>query len=187
MTNIITKTIDGVCIGKLGTVCIITDGLKISSKGDRTYPAAEQFKIGSPIKRTLLSAQGYEKLTTAVKSNLKALYNCLVWIGNQPPEMRLFRIGGDLLPRFDDPECKHLYDDKLLSLVDYLLERCKKVIEDKNIRIATHPDKKAAVLNSDKHNVRLNAVRCLEYHYYFMSRLQSAEDGAVINIHINGR
>lgn len=173
--------------GKLGTVCIITSGLKIDSKGDRTYPALPQFKIGSPIKRTLLGVQGYDKLVSAVKSNLKGLYNSLIWIGDQPAAMRLYRISSNLLPRFDDPECSHLYDDKLLFIIDHLLARCKKVIDDKQIRIATHPDKKAAVLNSEKENVRLNAVRCLEYHCYFMSRLQPHNNGAVINIHINGR
>ena len=173
--------------GKLGTVCIITDGLKVNGKGERSYPASKQYTIGRVTKATLQKPNGYKLLSDKVKSNLDHLYNCLQWIGSQPESLRLFRIGSDLLPWFDSEEFNHMYDDKLLFVIDHKLAKCKKLIDDKQIRIATHPDKKAAILNSDNPLVRANAVRNLNYHGYFMQRLQSHKDGAVINIHMHGK
>lgn len=174
-------------LGKIGTCCIITSGLKINSKGERTYPAAKRFTIGRVTASTMRKPNGYQLLTDKVKQNLDNLYNCLEWIGSQPESMRLFRIGSDLLPWFDSVEFNHMYDDKLLFIIDHKLAKCKKLIDQYKIRIATHPDKKAAILNSDNPLVRENAVRCLNYHGYFMERLQSVEDGAVINIHMHGK
>ncbi len=174
-------------IGKLGTVCIITSGLKVNNKGERSYPADKKYTIGRVTKATLLKPNGYSLLVDKVKTNLDNLYNCLEWVGCQPEALRLFRIGSDLLPWFDSEEFKHMYDDKLLFIIEYKLAKCKKLIESKGIRVATHPDKKAAILNSDNPLVRMNAVRNLNYHGYFMSKLQSKEDGAVINIHVHGK
>ena len=43
------------------------------------------------------------------------------------------------------------------------------------------------MLNSDKEHVQVNAVGCLEYHHYFMSRLVAPNDRGVINIHCHGK
>ena len=174
-------------MNKIGTVCIITSGLKVNGKGERTYPAAKQFVIGRVTKATLQKSNGYKLLTDKVKSNLDNLYNCLQYIASKPEGMRLFRIGSDLLPWFDSLEFNHMYDDKLLFVIVHKLAKCKKLIDSHGIRIATHPDKKAAILNSDNPLVRANAIRNLNYHGYFMQRLQSASDGAVINIHMHGK
>ena len=205
-------------LGKLGTVCIITDGLKVDSNGNRTYPSKKGYNLGiiqqssldkvlaadlfdnhkvitdnpnirldilnrDSVKRRLC----YDKLTSKVRSNLTALRKCIDYIASQPDQLRLFRIGSDLLPLFDHPQYKTLYDDKLLQLIDVHLASIKKVVTANNIRLATHPDKKAAVLNSDREHVQRNAVSCLEYHYYFMSKLVAPNDRGVINIHCHGK
>ena len=205
-------------LGKLGTVCIITDGLKVDNKGNRTYPSKKGYNLGivqqSSLDKLLaadlfdnhkvLSANldvrldilnrdnvkrrlCYDKLTSKVRSNLAALRKCIDYIASQPDQLRLFRIGSDLLPLFDHPQYKTLYDDKLLQLIDIHLASIKKIVTANNIRLATHPDKKAAVLNSDKEHVQRNAINCLEYHYYFMSRLVADNDRGVINIHCHGK
>ena len=170
-------------INNLGTCCIITSGLKIDSKGVRTYPSHRDFKLGTvqqaaldklllgsdyktlkdnpshrltllqnPLKHKLC----YDKLTSKVKDNLKSLKNCLKFVATLNDGMRMFRIGSDLLPMFDHPEYKNLYDNKLLSLIDYNLDSCKNIIDQHNIVVTCHPDQ-FNVVNSDRESVRLKS------------------------------
>jgi len=201
---------------KLGTCCIITDGLKVDNKGNRSYPAKKGYGLGkiqqttldkilasglfddhkvikdNPFTRTdilkdhpLKRKQCYDKLTLKVKDNLQALKKCLDYISTLDNTMKMFRIGSDLLPMFDHPQYKALYDDKLLNLVDYGLSLCKKVIDQHSIIVTCHPDQ-FTVINSDRESVRLKSFECLQYHKYFMERLTTSNK-TCINIHFTGK
>ena len=201
---------------KLGTCCIITEGLKVDNKGLRSYPAKKGYGLGkvqqatldkilscniysdhkyikdNPEERSRLlegdSAKFslcYEKLSSKVKQNLQALKTCLSYIAILDPDLRLFRIGSDLLPMFDHPQYKRLYTPDLLTIVDNGLKACKKIIDDKQITITCHPDQ-FNVVNSDNASVRLKSFECLRYHKYFMERLTTS-DQSCINIHATGK
>ena len=201
---------------KLGTCCIITEGLKVDNKGTRSYPAKKGYGLGKVQQTTLdkILARGiysdhknvkddpeersnilqkdpvkfslcYEKLSSKVKQNLQALKTCLSYIASLDPDLRLFRIGSDLLPMFDHPDYKALYTTELLTIVDNGLKACKKIIDDKGITVTCHPDQ-FNVINSDNDLVRLKSFECLRYHKYFMERLTTS-DQSCINIHATGK
>ena len=173
-------------IGKLGTCCIITDSLHINKKGERSYPSRDGFAIGSLRESTMQKSNAYSLLTDKVQSNLDALYRCITYIGSKPDYMRFFRVPSDLLPWFDCSTYNHLYDDRLLFKIDYMLKKCRAVIEHKNIRITTHPAE-FVLLDSLRPEVRKKSIENLVYHKYFMERLTSPEEGSCINVHLNGK
>lgn len=127
----------------------------------------------------------HDKVMQKVKQNLTALLNQLKHVSTMPDDCKMFRISSNLLPMFDHPQYKTLYNEKLLNLVDYGLSLCKKVIDQHNIIVTTHPDQ-FNVINSDKEAVRLKSYTALEYHRYFMARLTTT-DKSCINIHVTGK
>ena len=64
---------------------------------------------------------------------------------------------------FDHPNFSQLYDAQLLKLIDVLLARCKRVIDNHNIIVCTHPDQ-YTVINSEAEAVRLKSYRVLYMH-----------------------
>lgn len=167
---------------KLATCCIITHDTK-------TFKSNKDMVIGTVTQKAMLAlppVKQREKLSAKVLHNLTALYKQLSFIALQPVEMRMFRISSGLLPMFDHPELGKLYDDKLLFVVDHWLAKCKQIIDQYDIRVSSHPDQ-YVVLDSLREDVRLKAIKTLEYHKYFMERLTTPDNGAVINIHLNGK
>ncbi len=127
----------------------------------------------------------HDKVVSKVKQNLNALYTQLQHVSKMPTDCHMFRISSNLLPMFDHPQYKVLYNDYLLKIVQAGLARCKKLIDEYNIIVTCHPDK-FSVINSDKENVRLKSFVTLEYHRYFMEQL-TAWNKSCINVHINGK
>jgi len=129
--------------------------------------------------------QCHDKVLTKVKQNLSALHKQLKHVAQMPDDCKMFRISSNLLPVFDHPEYKYLYDDKMIIIVEYGLSLCKRVIDDYGIVVSCHPDK-FSVINSDKESVRLKSFITLEYHRYFMEQL-TTYDQSCINVHVNGK
>lgn len=127
----------------------------------------------------------HDKVVSKVKQNLNALYTQLQHVAKMPTDCHMFRISSNLLPMFDHPQYKMLYNGYLLKIVQVGLARCKKLIDEYSIIVTCHPDK-FSVINSDKESVRLKSFVTLEYHRYFMEQL-TTWDKSCINVHINGK
>ena len=186
--------------GSLGTVCMVGSFDTITGK----FKAVKDTTIGTVTRKSLLQIckldkpedltqeivaqylpQLKAKVTPKIKQNINALYNQLVYISTMPQGCQLFRISSNLLPMFDHALFSAIYDQELLSLVDALLSRCKRVIDTFSIRVCTHPDQ-YNVINSDTLKTRTQTFRSLYMHKYFMERLTVAAHTS-INIHLNGK
>lgn len=184
--------------GKLGTVCMVGDFDQSTGK----FKAVKDTTIGTVTRKSMLQickldniddltadhvAQYHKqlkaKLMPKVKQNINALYNQLMYVSQMPEGCQLFRISSNLLPMFDHPLFSAVYDKELLTLVNVLLARCKKVIDKHSIRVCCHPDQ-YNVINSDNIKTRTQTFKCLYMHKYFMERLT---DDININIHLNGK
>lgn len=124
------------------------------------------------------------KLLPKVKQNLNALYNQLLFVSAMPDMCKMLRISSDLLPLFDHPALCHIYDAELLALVTMMLSRCKRVIDQHDLVISTHPSA-YTIINSVSEGVRQSAYRTLHYHKFFMSQLTTPCKTS-INIHLEG-
>ena len=186
-------------LNKIGTVCQVGS----YNHDKQKFIQAKDTTIGTVTQKSMLQlcgvssideltdqhiADNYKKLsvklTAKVKQNLNALYNQLVFVSQMPTQCHMLRISSNLLPMFDHPNFSQLYDVQLLKLVDVLLARCKRVIDNHDIIVCTHPDC-FNVLNSESEAVRLKSYRALYMHKYFMKRL-TISDKTSINVHLNG-
>lgn len=186
-------------MNKIGTVCQVGTFNKSTGK----FKQADNTTIGTITQKSMLQICGLtsidqltdthiqqyktklsDKLVSKLKQNLTALYNQLLFVADMPVQCHMLRISSNLLPLFDHPQFGQLYDDKVLSLLDVLLARCKRVIDNYDIVVCCHPDQ-YCVVNSESQAVRFNSYRSLYMHKYFMERLTTS-DKSSINIHLNG-
>jgi UV DNA damage endonuclease len=184
-------------INKLGTVCMtgtFSNGefkhALNTNMGTVTRKAMLQIcNIDSPELLTVELVNQYlprlkAKLLPKIKQNLNALYNQLLFVSAMPDTCKMLRISSNLLPLFDHPVLSHIYDTELLSLISVTLARCKRVIDQHNIAVSTHPDQ-YVIINSVSEGVRQSAYNTLHYHKFFMAQLTTASQTS-INIHLEG-
>lgn len=184
---------------KLGTVCMTGNFCKKSGK----FTSAVDTNMGTVTRKSMMQICGIDdpillskklvkdnlknlklKLFPKVKQNLNALYNQLIFISKMDESCHMLRISSDLLPLFDHPSLRHIYDNEILSHIDFMLDRCKTLINNHSIVVTTHPDQ-FVIINSVNQSVRDSSYRTLYYHYYFMSRLTTPQRSC-INIHLEG-
>lgn len=122
------------------------------------------------------------KLAKVAIDNCWSLLTLLCEVSTWPEEYRFLRVSSNLLPQFDNPEFKHLYRGETIGEIESILSDCRKVIQDNGIRVSTHPGA-WCIINTEKQSTRNLALNCLAYHKWFMERLSSPSEGAVINIH----
>lgn len=172
------------CVQKFGTVCMIgqvTNGKFIQDSN---------CKMGTVTVKSmqpLSDSQQYNKLVGKVKQNLNALRSQINYISRQPEQLRMFRITSSLLPLYDHPELGSLYDQPLLNLIKQSLTATGQVAKQSGVRLSMHPDQ-YVVINSDKPEVVEKSIKNLYMHKFILDCLDyGASDGAVINIHLNGK
>lgn len=184
-------------INKLGTVCMTGN-----FNNGKFFPATNT-KMGTVTRKSMMQICGIDdpslltadlvdqhlpqlkdKLIPKVKQNLNALYNQLVFVSGMPSRCHMLRISSALLPLYDHPVLCQVYDNELTQLIEVLLLRCKRVIDQYDIRVTTHPDQ-YVIINSVNEGVRQSAYRTLQYHKYFMAQL-TTHDKTSINIHLEG-
>lgn len=182
---------------RLGTVCMT------GTFSNGKFAAAPNTNMGTVTRKTMLQIcriddpalltvglvtrylpQLKAKLLPKVKQNLNALYNQLLFVSAMPDMCKMLRISSDLLPLFDHPVLCHIYDAELLGLVKMMLARCKRVIDQHDIVVSTHPDQ-YVIINSISEGVRQSAYSTLHYHKFFMSQLTTPCKTS-INIHLEG-
>lgn len=186
-------------MNKIGTVCQVGT----FNKDKQTFVQAKDTTIGTITQKSMIQLCNVEsvecltvhhimqnkeklqnKLISKLKQNLTALYNQLQFVTKMPKQCHMLRISSNLLPLYDHPYFFVLYDAKVYTLVDKLLDRCRRVIDTHNIIVCAHPDQ-YCVINSESKDVRLKAYNTLYMHKYFLERLTTPEKSC-INIHLNG-
>lgn len=137
-----------------------------------------------PIKFKTFTIKGLEKLSSKEKSekvydiyyhnviSLKlALDKC------KELEIGSYRIGSDLLPKYDYVIDNNILSSNQLFYINHLLSGIKR----NDIILSMHPDQ-FCIMNSLKEDVVLNSVKILKYHLMLAELL----DIDSINIHVGG-
>lgn len=202
--------------GKLGTVCIITDGLKVDNKGNRSFPSKKGYSLGTVQQSSLdkILAAGIFSDHKVISSNPTLREQYLI---EYPAKRKLCY--DKLVSKVKDnlqalkkcisfiasqPEQLRLFriGSGLLPLFDHpeynklyddeLLNIVDcglsscKKIIDQHNVVVTCHPDQFNIVNSDRESVRLKSFECLQYHKYFMERLTTA-DKTCINIHVTGK
>lgn len=154
----------------------------------------EDLKQLYPFKATtrtrFLSLENDQRVTlisTLARNNLTHLYLVLQQLALQPQDLRMMRIGSDLLPLYTVPEATPLYTDFLPDL-HTLFKKCGDFARKNNIRLSFHPGQ-YSVLASDNPAVVEKALEDVEYHALCASLMgygRTFQDFK-INIHMNGK
>lgn len=121
-----------------------------------------------------------EYLNEIIKHNVASLKAAILYCSKN--YIGSFRIGSDFLPSITHPDVKYTLNclpdgDNIRK--DLLI--CKKLAQNKNIRLTFHPSQ-FVILNSPREEVVKNAIEDLEYHC-FLAEILGAD---VINIHLGG-
>lgn len=131
--------------------------------------------------------QQIDKLIEIAGHNVAALFSMVEHVGQQRPDLRMFRITSDLFPLFTHPKVEHLYQQHVLPLVAPVLKACGIVARRRGVRLSFHPGQ-FTVLASDKPHVVENSIRELEYHTWCAVQMgygRTFQDFK-INIHLSG-
>lgn len=119
--------------------------------------------------------------------NLKNFFLLLKQLATLPENLRMMRIGSDLLPLYTVPEATVLYEDFLHELYP-LFTKCGDFARENQIRLSFHPGQ-YTVLASDNPLVVGRAIEDVEYHALcakLMGYGKTFQDFK-INIHMNGK
>lgn len=124
---------------------------------------------------------------TLSKNNLTNLLLDFKHLSQLPEDLRMMRIGSDLLPLYTVPDASSLYKTFLPDLQP-LFTQCGEVARANNIRLSFHPGQ-YSVLASDNPLVVEKAIEDVEYHALcaqLMGYGKTFQDFK-INIHMNGK
>ncbi len=148
------------------------------------------FPFKSPTRKRFLGLNQQDRVklvyeySTINLTNLLAIFQQLAQL---PDELRMMRIGSDLLPLYTVPEALPLYQDFLPDLAA-LFVQCGEMARTNNIRLSFHPGQ-YSVLASDNPDVVTRALEDVEYHALcakMMGYGKTFQDFK-INVHMNGR
>ncbi|MDU6926285.1 UV damage endonuclease UvsE [Franconibacter helveticus] len=130
---------------------------------------------------------GATLLYTLARANLTNLRLIFQELALEPADLRMMRIGSDLLPLYTVPEATRLYNEFLPDLFA-LFTDCGEFARANGIRLSFHPGQ-YSVLASDNPDVVARAIEDVEYHALcarLMGYGQTFQDFK-INIHMNGK
>ena len=130
-----------------------------------------------------------QRLWDIMVHNIQSYYNLIEYVGSLPHELRMVRLGSDVLPVYTQPDWCYFW--KLPSVVSYCEREFAKVGElakALDVRLSMHPGQ-FTVLASDNEDIVNRSVEEFEYHVdviRWMGYGQTFQDFKC-NVHISGR
>lgn len=139
--------------------------------------------------RKLTRDEAFNKLTNIVFENCAVLRRQLMWIAEQPKELRLFRITSGLFPAYGIADLQWIYDDPAVRKeLERQLAPIRAEADRNDIRLTTHPGPYTNLCSPNEAVVE-RAIQDLEYHVYFAELMGYGDtwhsSGFAINIHAN--
>lgn len=128
-----------------------------------------------------------ELLRSLVNNNIIALKNAIQELSLLHSDLRMMRIGSEMLPLYTVPQAQIIYKD-IIKDVECLFLETGNLARKNNVRLSFHPGQ-YTVLGSENENVVKNAIEDMEYHTLcaiLMGYGKSFQDFK-INIHMNGK
>lgn len=150
----------------------------------------QRFPFKATTRTRFLSLESEARSTliyTLSATNLTNLYLLFQELAQLPPDLRMMRIGSDLLPLYTVPEATALYKEFLPELYPLFI-KCGDFARANDIRLSFHPGQ-YSVLASDNVLVVERALEDVEYHTLcatLMGYGKTFQDFK-INIHMNGK
>lgn len=150
----------------------------------------QPFPLKATTRKRFLSLNNEDRIHLIyeiAKNNLVNFYQTLEQLAQQPEDLRMMRIGSDLLPLYTVPEATVLYHEFLPDLYPLFI-KCGDLARAHNIRLSFHPGQ-YSVLASEDDGVVIRAIEDVEYHALcakLMGYGRNFQDFK-INIHMNGK
>ena len=130
-----------------------------------------------------------ERLWNIMVHNIASYKRLIEYVGSLPPELRMVRLGSDVLPVYTEPTWSYYW--RKSDVRDYAAKEFAKVGETAralDVRLSMHPGQ-FTVLASDNPDIVERSIEEFEYHVdciRWMGYGQSFQDFKC-NIHISGR
>ena len=130
-----------------------------------------------------------ERLWDIMVHNIQSYYNLIEYVGSLPNELRMVRLGSDVLPVYTQSDWSYYW--KLPAVVSYCEKQFARVGElarSLDVRLSMHPGQ-FTVLASDNDEIVDRSIEEFEYHtdvVRWMGYGQTFQDFKC-NVHISGR
>lgn len=131
-----------------------------------------------------------KRLKDLITHNVAATARLVAWVGQYERELRMLRIGSDLLPMYTHPTWKQFYADNpsFMAGIQDQFRRIGATAREKDVRISFHPGQ-FTVLASDRPDVVENSIEEFEYHADMLRWMGYGREfqDAKCNVHISGK
>lgn len=138
------------------------------------------------VKKLKSQKDQFSKIYDIVVHNLKSLHFVFDWLYTQHINLRMFRMGSDLLPFYTHDDFLWVYQDK--SFINFISNELS-ILGDKarkyEIRLSLHPGQ-FCILNSKRSNVIKRSIMEFEYHVDVMRMMNFSgwhPYGMEVNVH----
>ena len=130
-----------------------------------------------------------QRLWDIMVHNIQSYYNLIEYVGSLPNELRMVRLGSDVLPVYTEPTWSYYW--KRRDVVKYCekhFDRVGSLARENNVRLSMHPGQ-FTVLASDNPDIVERSIEEFEYHVdviRWMGYGKNWQDFKC-NVHISGR
>ena len=130
-----------------------------------------------------------QRLWDIMEHNLKAIYRLVDYVGSLENDLRMVRLGSDILPVYTEPTWGYYW--KQSDVRDYCereFARVGELARNLDVRLSMHPGQ-FTVLASDNDDIVNRSIEEFEYHVDMARRMgygRTFQDFK-INVHISGR
>ena len=130
-----------------------------------------------------------QRLWELMEHNIQSYYNLIEYVGGLPHELRMVRLGSDVLPVYTEPTWCYYW--KLPAVVEYCEKHFRRVgdlARSLDVRLSMHPGQ-FTVLASDNDDIVERSIEEFEYHtdvIRWMGYGRQFQDFKC-NVHISGR
>lgn len=130
-----------------------------------------------------------QRLWDIMTHNIQSYYNLIKYVGELPDELRMVRLGSDVLPVYTEPSwCYYWKRSDVVSYCEKHLARVGELARSLDVRISMHPGQ-FTVLASDNDDIVNRSIEEFEYHIdiaRWMGFGRQFQDFKC-NVHISGR
>ena len=130
-----------------------------------------------------------QKLYNLMESNIDAVYNLVEYVGSLEPELRMVRLGSDILPAYTHPDWSWFWRQH--DVVNYCASKFSKIgnlARSRDVRLSFHPSQ-FCVLSSLDDDIVNRSIAEFEYHADIARWLGYGKEfqDFKINVHISGK
>ena len=130
-----------------------------------------------------------QRLWDIMVHNIQSYYNLIEYVGSLPNELRMVRLGSDVLPVYTEPTwCYYWKRPDVVQYCEKHFNRVGALARSLDVRLSMHPGQ-FTVLASDNADIVNRSIEEFEYHAdmaRWMGYGQTFQDFK-INVHISGR